>query len=147
MLHKVAATLGWDRGLFGAHRRRRLLALARFASSLRPGALECIDYARVVDVEDAVEVVGLVLERLAEEAFALDTDLLAVLVAGLHHDRLSPLDPTPVARYRQTAFVELFFADPLDDLRIDQDGQFFFYIDHRDPQRHADLRRRQSDAR
>src|SRR5581483_7332232 len=79
---------------------------------------QLVEALEVVEEQDAVQVVDLVLKRLAEQAVAFDAELGALPVAGLHCDRPGPLHRGVVARHRQAAFVRLPLAARLHDLRV-----------------------------
>ena len=78
---------------------------------------EVVAGLEVVDVEGAVEVVGLVLQGLGQQPVGLDADDLAVQVKGPDPDPLGALDGAPVAGNAEAALFDLPLSFPPDDLR------------------------------
>ena len=100
----------------------------------------------------AVEVIHLVLKRAGEQALALPLILGAGAIQALDDDARGTHDGGVELRDAQAAFVFELHAVAFDERRIDHDHQAVRLaadreIDDEDAQRHADLRRRQPDAR
>ena len=106
----------------------------------------------MVDVEHAVEVIGLVAHGPGHEAFAPHLALLAVAIEVSQLDALRPRDALGEIRNREAAFVVRLLPFGFDDLRIDADVQLAGSladgeVDHHQPLRDADLVRGEPDAR
>src|ERR1700690_2186106 len=123
----------------------RLVLLVVHAASTHRDQL--IRRREVVHVELPLQMIQLVLERQAEKAGARDLELLPDPVLGDHPDLLLPRDIGHVARDREAAFQVAVFAVAADDPRVYQLEEAILHLDHRDVQRFADLRGRETDAR
>src|SRR5690349_11762104 len=90
---------------------------------------ELVHRVEVVDVQLAVEVVELVLERAAEEPGACDLDLLADPVLGHDPDLLLPGHVRDVPGDREAALEVTVVAGGPDDLRVDELVQVVLDLD------------------
>src|SRR5436853_519888 len=79
----------------------------RFTFADRLAALQLVERLHSIDVQQAIEVVDLVLEGLGQQAVGRAPELLAVPIARLDGDLLGALQPAPEARHRQAALVWL----------------------------------------
>ena len=103
---------------------------------------------QVVDVQDAVEVVRLVLNGLGQHAVGLEAQLLAGQVLVAHADSHRAVDHAPVAGQAEAAFFNLAFAFPADDFGVDQNQRLLpvLGLDYAEALQHADLVGGQPDA-
>ena len=113
----------------------------------RPTGDQLVHRLEVVDVELAVEVVELVLERAPEQPGPGDLDLLAVAVLGDDPDPLAAGHVRDVARDRQAALEVAVVAGRADDPRVHQLVELALDLDDAGLQRLAELRRGEPDAR
>ena len=100
-----------------------------------------------VDIQLAVEMIDLVLQRLGEEAFGVaDAQSLPLRSCALTETRSArfsrPQNPGTDRQPSSSSHV----ADRLDDLGVDDDRDHVVDVDDRQTQGHADLRRGQADA-
>lgn len=103
----------------------------------------------VVDVEDAVDVVDLVLEGLGEEGVdgGLDAEVAAVAVDGLGGDVAGAGDLGLVAGHGEAALHDEAFARVLDDLGVDEGEEAVVVrLDDDDAEGDADLGSGEADA-
>src|SRR4029079_4847768 len=101
----------------------------------------------VVDVQLAVEVVELVLERAPEETRAGDLDPAAAPVLRHDPDLLAARDVGGVAWDRQAALEVAIATLGANDPRMHQLVEPVFALDHADRERLADLRSGESHPR
>ena len=128
---------------------RRTPLVSERTPLLRLDLHEGFEAGEAVDVEDAVDVVDLVLECLGQEVvLGLDADLLAGGFEALGDDGRGAghlLDA--VAGNREAALRDEALAAALHDLRVDQRERLLFWEpDDDDTQRDADLRRGEAHA-
>ena len=128
------------------HARALVASRTSSSSSSPPTGKQLVHRVQVVDVQLAVEVVELVLERPPQQSGARDLDLLAVAVLGDDPDLLVAGHVRDVARDRQAALEVPVVAGRPDDPRVDQLVELALDLDHAGLQRLAELRRREPDA-
>ena len=103
---------------------------------------------QVVQVKDAVEVVGFVLNGLGQHTIGLEAQFVAVQILVADAYPLRPVDHSAVAGQAETAFLNLALPFPPDNLRVDQRHRLLpaLHPDYKQTQQHADLVGRQADA-
>ena len=111
-----------------------------------------LDAAQTIDEQRAVEMIHLVLKRPRQQAGAFDLDAARRGDRALDDRARRPHDGGVESRHAQAALFFELHALALDELGIDDDDRARRVaaereIDDEDPQRDADLRRRQPDAR
>ncbi len=110
-----------------------------------------LDGADAIDEQDAVEVIHLVLDGAGEKAVGVDDALAAVAVEAADREGFGTADGGMKAGDAEAAFFDELHAFTSHEFRIDEDDALAGYpadgeIDHEDPIRRADLRRRETDA-
>src|SRR4051794_27932316 len=140
---KIVRALPFKRGWSRERRQLRVVFRFELLVHLLDGH-ELVHRVEIVDVELAVEVVDLVLQRARQQTVAVDLDLPSVPVLCDHPHLFAPRDPGDVARDRQTTLEIAVVALALNQTRIDELMDVAADFDDGDLQRNAHLRRRQS---
>ena len=96
---------------------------------------------QVVNIENAVKVVGLVLNGLGQRTLGLDALLFAGQVLVAHANPHGPVNHTPVAGQTEAAFLHLAQPFPAYNFRVDQRQRRFpiLQLDDAHTLQHADL--------